>query len=606
MSLYGSLFPFQKNIVDKFKDKERYGLFLDCGLGKTVTSLAFTEVNKCTKVIVISINAKAEEDIDVGGSWMNWASKSDIKYNFYNKKIFHPTKKKPNAFTTETNDFLILNFESLYSRSSDQKFSLKKELLDFIKSCKGHTTAILIDESHKIKNVSSSQTKAVNMIVNTCKVFAKKTYLYIGTGTLFTSGLEDIYAQIKLLGWEGNKQKFIDAFCIRGHINGLMEWQQPIIGYKNVEQLYKLVHQYGITVKSEDVIELPEQIYVNHIHIETPEFRLLTREKLKMSDVNKELISRNLPYTISQDLYLKMTDSEKETYWKLLNIDIVNRKLMLEGEFEIGDINDDYNEVMNFLAQIYDNIDEIGAFKWLWNYYYLFEEKVDKETKKRWHMGRVYKPHALINNPFYRNLAFPNSYWDAETKSSLWMRARQISIGFQGNEEEYQWYDTKRLEMLKQFLEDHEDNYVLFYNYVPEFHAIYQICDELGYKIDVFNGQVKNLDNYNNYEKQTPGERMLNTKNIIISNFSSGSTGKNWQLFNKCILFSMPIYLHFSQGIKRIHRTGQNSNCIYHIFCQDNWLDKGMREALETKVDYNDDMFAADLKRINELMKEDE
>ena len=119
MSLYGSLFPFQKNIVDKFKDKDRYGLFLDCGLGKTVTSLAFTEVNKCTKVIVISINAKAEEDINVGGSWMNWAAKSDIKYNFYNKKIFHPTKKKPNAFTTETNDFLILNLHNIYNNLSN-------------------------------------------------------------------------------------------------------------------------------------------------------------------------------------------------------------------------------------------------------------------------------------------------------------------------------------------------------------------------------------------------------------------------------------------------------------------------------------------------------
>jgi len=33
MSLYQALFNYQKNIVDKFKDKESLGLFLDMGLG---------------------------------------------------------------------------------------------------------------------------------------------------------------------------------------------------------------------------------------------------------------------------------------------------------------------------------------------------------------------------------------------------------------------------------------------------------------------------------------------------------------------------------------------------------------------------------------------
>ena len=33
MSLYQALFNYQKNIVDKFKDRESFGLFLDMGLG---------------------------------------------------------------------------------------------------------------------------------------------------------------------------------------------------------------------------------------------------------------------------------------------------------------------------------------------------------------------------------------------------------------------------------------------------------------------------------------------------------------------------------------------------------------------------------------------
>lgn len=33
MSLYQKLYDYQQNIVDKFRSKEAYGLFLDMGLG---------------------------------------------------------------------------------------------------------------------------------------------------------------------------------------------------------------------------------------------------------------------------------------------------------------------------------------------------------------------------------------------------------------------------------------------------------------------------------------------------------------------------------------------------------------------------------------------
>lgn len=606
LSLYQTLYPYQKNIVDKFKDKERYGLFLDCGLGKTLVSLAFTEVNKCTKVIVVSINAKAEEDINVGGSWMWWGNRSDIKYNFYNKKIFHPTKKKPNNFTNETNDFLLLNFESLYARNTE-KFSLKPELIQFIKTCKGHNTAIVVDESHSIKNISSSRFKAVNMIVNMCKMFAKKTYLYIGTGTLFTSGLEDIYAQIKILGWDGTKTQFLDRYCVRGDIHGLNPWEQPIVAYQNVDELYEVVHKYGITIKSEDVLELPEQIFIYHTQEQSDEFFLLAYDKLKMNMINAELKLRGLPYIISDDIYDKFSLEEKLDYWSKFRIDVDEEgTLNLDGSYPIGSLFDTYTTTMNFLATIYENIDYLGAFEFLRDFYYMFVMKEEKGTKKKWYEARPYKPNKLMNNPFYRNFTFPQEMWDAETSGALWMRARQMSVGFQGNSESYIWYDYTRLNMLRQLLESHEDNYVLFYNYVPEYLEVYKLCQELGYKIDVYNGQEKSLTYYNEYENQSEGERMLNTKNIIISNFKSGSTGKNWQLYNKCIIFSTPIYSEFVQGLKRIHRNGQKSTCVYHMFCQNNWLDNGMKESLDKKQDYTDDMFQADLKRLHEMMEKDD
>ena len=96
------------------------------GLGKTPLSLAFAEQNDCTKVIIITINAKATETIDIGGSWLNWASQSSIKYKLFSKSSSSFDFSKDNA------ELLIINYESLFVRgnSSDrkQKSNLKKQL----------------------------------------------------------------------------------------------------------------------------------------------------------------------------------------------------------------------------------------------------------------------------------------------------------------------------------------------------------------------------------------------------------------------------------------------------------------------------------------------
>ena len=161
MSLYEKLFPYQRKIVDEIKDKKRYGLFLDMGLGK--------------------INSKAEEDEDLRGSWLWWSKQSSINYNRWTKKIFKPTKKNPNTFSQDTNDIVLLNFESLYSRAKDVRgFTIKKELKDFLLASKGHNIAIIIDESHKLKNENSSQTKAVKQILNCAQLYCKNVNLYLG------------------------------------------------------------------------------------------------------------------------------------------------------------------------------------------------------------------------------------------------------------------------------------------------------------------------------------------------------------------------------------------------------------------------------------------
>lgn len=515
MSIYKQLYPFQKNIVDKFKHRENFGLFLDMGLGKTPTSLALAEVNFCTKILIISINGKAIESVDENGSWLWWTKQSDIPYVLLDKwstiDKFIDSKNLPQTF--------IINYESLFVRKT-KKIILNDNILTFLNSCKGERVAIIIDESHKVKNLQSMQTKAITRIVRTLKVYAKHLNLYLCTGTPFTKGYIDLYSQLKLLGYPETKGTFMDDFCIRGNLPGLLGWQQPIVGYKNINDLFNLVHKYAITILSEDVTILPEKIFIDVPQNINDTFKMFTTEKVTGKNI--------LNFANKKDILLNDTDKSK------------------------------YNV-------------PIKTF-----------------------------------NPFYRNIDYPSLDFFADTSGVFWLRARQLSVGFIGNANNAIWFDRTRLFAFEKFLENNEDNYLIFYNYTPELLELYEICEKLGYNIDVYCGEVKSLVFYNQYEKLSESEKLVNKKNVIIANYASGSTGLNWQLYNKCIEFSTPLYKDFAQGHKRIHRLGQKADrVVYYRFYQRNWLDEGMRMALNSGIEYNEDLFKADLERINKLKDED-
>lgn len=498
--IYSKLFDWQKQIVDSILPKKSFGLFLDCGLGKTPLSLSLAEQNRCNKVIIITIKSKATEDENVSGSWVAWAKQSNIPWKIYNKKSI---EKNYSGVDHSTPELLIINYESVYNHKDLPKLSLHPAIDEFVKNIsKLDSVAIIADECHKLKNMQTHQTKSLEMLKR--KLISKgvkNIFTYLLTGTPFTQGYIDLYSQLKILGLQMTKTAFTDEFCIRDNRPGLYGWQQPIIGYKNINQLYDLVHKYALTIKSTDVISLPEQINIYHESEQTL-FNFLMNEKL----IGKNILS------LGKKLHPELDWSEYNTTSKM-------------------------------------------------------------------------------PNPFYRNIDYPNSVYLADTPGGLWLRSRQLSIGFQGNAEQYVWYDESRIDSLKIFLREHPDNYLLFYNYTPELYKLYDVCEELEYNIDVYSGSVKSMTFYEKYESQSPEERLENNKNIILANFASGSTGKNWQLYNKCIIFSIPLYKDYEQGIKRIHRIGQKNTTIYHWFTQNNWLDKSMMKALMEKKNYSEDLF---------------
>lgn len=528
MSIYSNLYDWQQKIVDSFSYKKNFGIFLKMGLGKTPISLAFAERHQCTKIIVITLNTKATEPQTLRGSWLYWASQTTLHYDFCNKHT--------STFDTAIPQLLLINYEALFSRSKTKKskVELKENLQAFVKSCKMCNVALIVDESHKVKNSQSMQSLAISKLKKELKRYANEVYCYLLTGTPFTNGYIDLYAQLALLGYPETKTYFIDQFCVRGNIKGLLGWQQPIVGYKNVDEIFKLLHQYAITMESNLVVKFPEQIFIEYKQPLSTEFTLFVSERLPSKVIYDYMKSHQKPLEVNSE-----------------HIDSVT------------------------LQNRYDSL-------------------LKKKTSK---------------NPFYRDLmyditkVYPSSKFLAEEVGTFWLRCRQLSIGFIGNAEECEWFDRRRLNEFKNFLEIQPDNYVIFYNFTPELIELYDICEQLGYNIDVYCGEVKSMLFYEQYEKMTDSERLTHKKNVILTNYASGSTGKNWQLYNSCILFSIPVYRDYEQCLARICRLGQNNTTFYYLFYQDNWLDNGMRKSLETKCDYNSKMFDSDLTRINNIIE---
>ena len=203
MSIYEKLFDWQKKIVDTFESRNDFGIFLDCGLGKTPVSLAFAERHKATKIIVVTINGKAIEDEKIKGSWLDWAEQMELKYSLYNKK-------SKQAFDKKSNEIFVTNYESLFSRTTKKtsKMVLSERIKEFIDSCGKENIVMIVDESHNIKSLQAQKSLAINRIKQELKFRAASFHSYLLTGTPFTQGFIDLYAQLKFLGYPDNKETF--------------------------------------------------------------------------------------------------------------------------------------------------------------------------------------------------------------------------------------------------------------------------------------------------------------------------------------------------------------------------------------------------------------
>lgn len=142
-------------------------------------------------------------------------------------------------------------------------------------------------------------------------------------------------------------------------------------------------------------------------------------------------------------------------------------------------------------------------------------------------------------------------------------------------------YCKDKLEAFKDLLESTQDRLIVFYNFNEELYHLKEIASELERPISEVNGQVKDLDAYEN-----------ENNSITFVQYQAGAMGLNLQKANKIIYFTLPLMSElYEQSKKRIHRIGQNQTCFYYLMICNGSIEEEILQTLKMRKDYTDELF---------------
>lgn len=259
---------YQRLDITRAIHRNRYGMFLDMGLGKAFYKAAIIahlrKLGLAHKVLLISSNIGASNMVHELKKFMYIDPNEIICMTKAGKDrdLFKPEKT---IAITNYNTFKFI-CDHYYKLKNGKKPTSKKyraPVLPLEEWFDGKPGILLLDESHNIGNPKSQQTARVMQHAP----FFEYRYLFSGTPA---DKPEKLYTQLKVLDEalvDGlSYVDWLDEYAELGtrfSAYAIREWK-----YDKIEKLNKRVEQtYGIFRKSEDVLNLPEN-YIKKMYIE--------------------------------------------------------------------------------------------------------------------------------------------------------------------------------------------------------------------------------------------------------------------------------------------------------------------------------------------------
>lgn len=288
------LYKHQEDALERTKSFNRVAFYHDMGLGKTYTGSEKMRVLDNNINLIICQKSKVKDWIE------------HCETNMTDKfVVFDLTKKKDfDLFFSwrnpETKKIGVINYDLVFRREE------LASLQDF---------TLLLDESSMIQNDRAKRTKAILKL--------KASNVILLSGTPVGGKYENLYSQLKLLGWNITKKQFwnnyIDYELVQ-YAGPFSPMLPKIKGYKNVDDLKTMLKFYGADfLKSDEVFDLPEQ---NFNIVKVPisnEYKKFKKEKYICID-DKEFIGDTPLKTM---LYARMMCSTYNKYKLDAFIDLI-------------------------------------------------------------------------------------------------------------------------------------------------------------------------------------------------------------------------------------------------------------------------------------------
>jgi hypothetical protein len=207
--------------------------------------------------------------------------------------------------------------------------------------------------------------------------------------------------------------------------------------------------------------------------------------------------------------------------------------------------------------------------------------KRDKGYLPQDYVYKTKKP--AMYNKLKKNRIYKDDYdniVELDNASNLFNRLRQVSHGFL--EGVLKPVSKEPFERLEAILETHNDErVVIFYNYKAEYLMLRMLLDKLKRPYGVYNGNLKELDNFKN-----------NENGVVLAQYKSASTGINdFVISNVTVFNSMPLSsTEYLQAKGRTDRHGQEKTPLFYTIIPDTPIEKKIFETVTNGKDFTEDM----------------
>lgn len=266
------LLSVQEAALAACQERDRFGYFLEMGLGKTL--LALHEYSK------LFLENKADIMLIVCPNTLISTWQAEIKKHGFAMYV----QVKPQEWRPRSDEMhvLIYNYESLIATAG--------KLLPVVVN-QARTYAVF-DESVQIKNFRSERWKKI-------KVWQEKLkYVRLLSGRPMVHSPMDLWTQLTMLRGQVHTSPFAyrNTYCIMGG------WQnKQVIGTKNLDRLRDITKEVSFTATKAKWTDLPEKLYTSREYIMTVEQQAAYKSMFKAMIV--EFQEKNKIITVDQAVH---------------------------------------------------------------------------------------------------------------------------------------------------------------------------------------------------------------------------------------------------------------------------------------------------------------